>query len=145
MLELTEKLSKPQSSTGVLALPFEIRQKSRFRAVLADGRDVAVFIERGSVLRHGDCLGDSTGEVISVEAAPERVSTVHANNNAQLARAAYHLGNRHVPLQVGSDWVRYLADHVLDGMCEQLGLEVRHEDEPFEPEAGAYGHHHHHE
>lgn len=145
MLELTEKISEAQSSTGVLALPFEIRQKSRFRAVLADGRDVGVVIERGSVLRHGDFLSDGAGEFISIEAAPERVSTVHADNNAQLARAAYHLGNRHVPLQVGNGWLRYLEDHVLDGMCEQLGLGIRHEDQPFEPEAGAYGHHHHHE
>ncbi|XOV85125.1 MAG: urease accessory protein UreE [bacterium] len=143
MLELTEKLRQPQLSTGVLALPFEIRQKSRFRAVLKDGREVGVFIERGSVLRHGDYLGDGGGQVIAVEAAAESVSTVCARSSEQLARAAYHLGNRHVPLQVGDGWLRYLADHVLDGMCEHLGLVVSHENQPFEPEAGAYGHHHH--
>lgn len=145
MLELTEKLDKPQTSTGVLLLPFEVRQKSRFRAVLADGRDVGVSIERGSVLRHGDFLGDGAGQAIAVEAAPERVSTVYVDNRQLLARAAYHLGNRHVPLQVGTGWLRYLEDHVLDGMCEQLGLIIRHENQPFEPESGAYGHHHSHE
>ena len=145
MLGLTEKLDKPQTSTGVLALPFEIRQKSRFRAILADGRDVGVSIERGSVLRHGDFLGDGADQAIVVEAAPEHVSTVYADNDQQLARAAYHLGNRHGPMQVGNGWLRYLEDHVLDGMCKQLGLAVRHEDQPFEPESGAYGHHHHHE
>jgi urease accessory protein len=59
-----------------------------------------------------------------------------------LTRAAYHLGNRHVPLQLGDGWLRYEHDHVLDAMVEQLGLEVRTEDATFEPEAGAYGHAH---
>jgi urease accessory protein len=71
------------------------------------------------------------------------VSTVFSRNSRQLARVAYHLGNRHVALQIGPGWVRYLADHVLDAMVAQLGLRVLHDEEPFEPEAGAYGSHAH--
>jgi hypothetical protein len=79
--------------------------------------------------------------VIEIVAAPERVSTVRSRDLRELARAAYHLGNRHVALEVGDGWVRSLTDHVLDAMVEQLGLPVAHEVEPFEPEAGAYAGH----
>lgn len=84
--------------------------------------------------------------IILVKAAVETVSTVTASNPLLLMRAAYHLGNRHVALQIDSDRLRYLHDHVLDTMLEQLGLSVVREQAPFEPETGAYGggHHHHH-
>ena len=77
--------------------------------------------------------------VIGIEAASEDVSTVHHEDPVMLARAAYHLGNRHVPLQVGDGWLRYQHDHVLDDMVRGLGLAVKTETAPFEPEAGAYG------
>lgn len=144
MLELTEKLeSAPPTVTDVLSLPFEIRQKSRLRATLVSGAEVAVLMERGTVLRHGDVLSDGAGNNVLVEAAPEDVSTVSVDSRLLLARAAYHLGNRHVPLQVGESWLRYLQDHVLDDMCLHLGLQVSHDTLSFEPETGAYGHHHH--
>ena len=89
--------------------------------------------------------------LIEVIAEPEAVSTVATDDPRELARAAYHLGNRHVPLQVGPGWVRYGADHVLDAMLLGLGLKPTAATEPFEPEAGAYthgheqaGHGHHH-
>ena len=75
-------------------------------------------------------------------AGPEAVSTVNADDPKALARAAYHLGNRHVAVQVGDGWLRYLADHVLDDMLRGLGLEPKSERAPFEPESGAYGHAH---
>ena len=129
---------------GRLKLPFETRQKSRFRATLEDGSEVGVVIERGHILRGGDLLTGPDGHIVLVEAANEAVSTVAHDNSQLFARAAYHLGNRHVPLQVGDHWLRYLQDHVLDDMCQQLGLDVSHEDAPFEPESGAYGGHTHH-
>jgi urease accessory protein len=86
---------------------------------------------------------DSGGAAALVCAADERVSTVRAAG-AALARAAYHLGNRHVAVEVGDAWLRYLHDHVLDQMVRQLGLEVNAESAPFEPEAGAYGADPHH-
>jgi urease accessory protein len=127
-----------------LTLPFDQRQKSRLRVRLDGGEEAALFLERGTVLRHGDRLLAADGRVILVRAAVEEVSTVAAAEAVTLARAAYHLGNRHVPLQVGEGWLRYQHDHVLDGMVRALGLEVRVERAPFEPEGGAYGRGHGH-
>jgi urease accessory protein len=79
------------------------------------------------------------GRVIEVVAAPETVSTVREAGGGNLARAAYHLGNRHVALQIGARWLRYQHDHVLDDMVRGLGFTVEIEQAPFEPEAGAYG------
>jgi len=124
-------------------LPFERRQKARQRTRTTAGEDVGLHLPRGTILRGGDLLRAADGTLLEVVAAHEPVSTVFSRNSRQLARVAYHLGNRHVALQVGPGWVRYLADHVLDAMVVQLGLPVLHDDEPFEPEAGAYGSHSH--
>ena len=129
---------------GRLTLPFELRRKSRLRTRLDDGRAVALLLERGSVLRGGDRLRSDCGRCIEVAAGPEPVSVVRSGDARTLARAAYHLGNRHVPVQVGRHELRYLADHVLDEMVAGLGAEVVRAELPFEPEAGAYGHHGHH-
>jgi len=127
--------------TGVLSLPFERRQKSRFRHHLNDGREVAVMIARGQVLRDGDGLMSSDRTCwVRIQAAPEQVSTARAANAHLLSRACYHLGNRHVALEIGVGYIRYLHDHVLDTMLDGLGLTVMVELVPFEPEAGAYGH-----
>ena len=106
-----------------------------------------MILPRGAVLREGDCLRAEQGDVVMVRAAQEAVSTVYVTDALLLARAAYHLGNRHVPLQITADWLRYQHDHVLDDMIRQMGLDVVCEQAPFEPEAGAYssgGHGHHH-
>ena len=129
---------------GRLTLPFELRRKSRLRTRLDDGREVALMLERGSVLRGGDRLCSDCGRCIEVAAGREAVSVVRAGDARVLARAAYHLGNRHVPVQVGRHELRYLTDHVLDEMVAGLGAEVVRAELPFEPEAGAYGHHGHH-
>ena len=126
-----------------LVLPFDRREKARQRAQLESGREVGIHLPRGTVLRGGDKLRAADGTIIEVVAAPESVSTVRTRILRDLARVAYHLGNRHVPLQVGDGWVRYRSDHVLDGMVEQLGLVVIRELAPFEPEAGAYAGHTH--
>lgn len=122
-----------------LTLPFDERQRSRLRVRLSDGEEAALFLPRGSVLRGGDLLALSDGRTVRVVAAEESVSTVRSGNLKQLARAAYHLGNRHVPLEVGEGYVRYLHDHVLDDMVRGLGLTVTAERAAFEPESGAYG------
>jgi urease accessory protein len=143
MLSLTRRASAAGPADGRLVLPFELRSKSRLRTVLETGEEVAILLERGSVLRGGDRLVSEDGRIVEVLAAPERVSTVRAADPWQLARVSYHLGNRHVPLQIGAGWVRYQHDHVLDDMVRGLGLEVLVEKAPFEPEAGAYGAHAH--
>lgn len=126
-----------------LCLPFDQRCKSRLRARLADGAEVGLFLPRGTILRGGDRLRADDGSIIAVVAAAERVCEVRADPLA-LARAAYHLGNRHVAVELGDGWLRFGADHVLADMVRGLGLAVTEIEAPFEPEAGAYaaGHTH---
>lgn len=147
LYELTRIAPSQTASHTTLTLPFEARQKSRLRTRLDNGAEAALYLERGHILRHGDCLQSPDGFVVEVRAAAESVSTVHSEDAILLARACYHLGNRHVPLQIGPGWVRYQHDHVLDDMVRGLGLEVICEQTSFEPEAGAYqggqSHHHH--
>jgi urease accessory protein len=119
-------------------LPFNERSKSRLRAVLDNGEEAGLFLERGSILRHGDLLLADDGRVVEVQAATETVSTVCTDNGLLLSRACYHLGNRHVPLQIGPGWLRYAHDHVLDDMLRGFGLPITVEQAPFEPEGGAY-------
>lgn len=147
MLKASEVIGHTHAHDLTLTLPYELRQKSRLRAMLDNGEEVGLLLPRGTVLRGGDCLKAESGAVILVQAAEEVVSTVAEQDPTQFARACYHLGNRHVPLQIGDCWLRYLHDHVLDEMLRGLGLEVNCERAPFEPEAGAYGggHHHHHD
>lgn len=146
LLEKTEAAG--EAMTDTLTLPYEQRQKSRQRVTLDSGREAALLLPPGSVLRTGECLRSDTGDAwVRVRAAAETVSTAHTDDLLLLARACYHLGNRHVPVQIGVHTVRYLHDHVLDDMLRGLGLEVWMERAPFEPEAGAYsgqGHRHDH-
>jgi urease accessory protein len=136
-------LSAAEGAALKLVLPFDQRQKARQRVRLTEGYEVGIHLERGTVLRGGDRLRAADGTVLEIVAAREPVSTVWSRDLRQLAQVAYHLGNRHVALEVGTGWVRYLEDHVLDDMVRQLGLTVLHDHEPFEPEAGAYGNHSH--
>lgn len=141
MLTITQRLTDIRAADEDLVLPFQLRTKSRLRTALPSGEEVGLILERGSVLRDGDLLLAEDGRVIRVVAAPETVSTVASEDTRALTRASYHLGNRHVALQIGKGWLRYQHDHVLDDMVRGLGLEVRVEEAPFEPEAGAYGTH----
>ncbi len=143
VIELTKKIDPGASADISLTLNFDARSKSRMRATLDDGNDVAIILPRGNRLRPGDLLGSVDGLVVVVKAAAEEVSMVKTDDQLLLARACYHLGNRHVALQILPSELRYLHDHVLDDMVRKLGLEVTVTDLPFEPEAGAYGDHAH--
>ena len=124
-------------------LTYEERKKSRYKTATVSGQPLGWFLERGHVLVDGDLLLCSDGSRVKVIAAQEAVSEVHTTDSLQLTRAAYHLGNRHVPLQIGENFLRYQHDHVLDGMVRGLGLEVTCENKPFHPESGAYRNHLH--
>jgi urease accessory protein len=131
-----------------VVLPFAARQKTRQRLSLVSGRVAGLNLPRGSVLRGGALLkGD--GLVVRVIAAREPLS-VASGNSTQLLRAAYHLGNRHIAVELGEHALAYLHDHVLDDMVRGLGLTVSSTEQEFEPESGAYsgattaGHGHHH-
>jgi urease accessory protein len=130
-----------------LVLPHDLRRKSRFLTTLANGTEAALFLPRGSVLRDGDLLEAEDGTLIKVESAPENVLLVTAETPYALMRAAYHLGNRHTPVELGENFLRLEADPVLQEMLVKLGVTVREEFFPFQPECGAYGggHSHGHE
>ncbi|WP_428775540.1 urease accessory protein UreE [Vibrio sp.] len=151
MIKLTEISQEiNHKPNAFLSLPIESRIKSRLKVILDDGRDAGLFLPRGHILRGGEQLKSECGLLVEIKAAPEQVSTVYCDDFRLLTRVAYHLGNRHVPLQVEFGWVRYQHDHVLDEMVAGLGAKVTSELAPFEPESGAYGgrsggHHHHHE
>jgi len=143
MLELTRRIESG-TTTVTLTLPLERRTRARMRVTLDNGISAGIFLDRGPILRHGDLIASDAGDIVKIQAAAEPVSTVRCDDALSLARASYHLGNRHVPLQIGSTFVRYQHDHVLDSMIRGLGLAVTIESAPFEPEPGAYGGGHRH-
>lgn len=143
MLTLNRRLPSDTPASRTVTLPYDQRIRSRLRVTLDDGSAAGVFLERGSTLRDGDCIASEDGIAVRVRAAAETVSCVRCADPLLLARACYHLGNRHVPLQIDSGLLRYQHDHVLDDMLRGLGLEVTVEQAPFEPESGAYGGHGH--
>ena len=143
MLKLISKSDKSVQCITSLTLPFELRQKARLHTTLDNGQEAGLFLPRGLIIRGGDILQAESGEFVEVISATEQVTTASSNNPLLLARACYHLGNRHVPIEISEFWVRYLDDHVLNRMVEQLGLTIRQELAPFEPESGAYHSHAH--
>jgi urease accessory protein len=138
MLRLIRKLEATQAADDGLTLSYDQRAKTRQRVTLDSGREAGLFLERGSTLRDGDLLTDEAGTTVRVRAARESVTTVRCDDVLLLARACYHLGNRHVPVQIENGWIRYRHDHVLDEMIAWLGLDATPEQAPFEPETGAY-------
>jgi urease accessory protein len=148
MKQFTKQVDVSLASQATLSLPINKRIKGRLRVELDTGEEAGLFLQRGITLRDGDQIATEDGYVVRIIAANESVSTVQCHDPLLLTRIAYHLGNRHVPLQVGDGFVRYQHDHVLDDMVKGLGGKVVSEQAPFEPEAGAYGgssSHGHHE
>ncbi len=138
MLQFVEVARLAVGHTRTLTLPWDIRQKSRFLAKLDSGEECGCLLARGNVLQDGDLLRAEDGTVARVVAAPELLSTGHTRDVGSLLRAAYHLGNRHVPVELHPTWLAYQHDHVLDIMVRELGLRVTQETLPFAPESGAY-------
>ena len=135
---------------ATIELDWDVRQKSRFAATDSQGRELAVFLPRGQAVRGGDVLVAEDGSLVRVIAAPQPVLRITAcaqhGTPFDLTRAAYHLGNRHVPIELQPDHLKIEPDHVLADMLRAMHLTVTQESLPFEPEGGAYaaaGHHHH--
>ena len=145
MLIVQRRAAAAATADVDLVLPFELRQKSRLRTKVVGGEEIGLFLERGTLLRGGDLLVADDGRVVRVVAADEALLEIRCADADALARAAYHLGNRHTPTQVGHGWLRIHADDVLAAMLRGLGAMVTALSAPFEPEAGAYaaGHHAH--
>jgi urease accessory protein len=123
-------------------LDWDVRQKSRFEATDTAGRQVGVFLPRGTVVRGGDVLVTEDGSLVRVNAAPQPVMVIrhcpHHGTPFDLVRAAYHLGNRHVPIELQPDHLKIEPDPVLADMLDRMHLIVTREDRAFEPESGAY-------
>ena len=130
---------------STITLDWDTRQKSRFDATDSTGRALGVFLPRGSVVRGGDVLVAEDGSLIRVEAAPQTVLRITAcsehGSPFDLTRAAYHLGNRHVPIELKPDHLKIEPDHVLADMLRAMHMTVVEVSAPFEPESGAYGDH----
>lgn len=130
---------------ATLTLDWDVRQKSRFEATDSLGRSVGVFLPRGTVVRGGDVLVAEDGSLVRVEAAPQTVLRITActahGSPFDLTRAAYHLGNRHVPIELRPDHLQIEPDHVLAEMLRAMHLIVNTVNAPFEPESGAYSSH----
>jgi len=136
MVIVREKLaSRAAEAAGRVSLAYEYRQRSRQRARLDSGEEIGMVMPRGEILRGGDRVLASDGRVFEVVSAPERLLHVEAPS---LARLAYHLGNRHVPVQLGDGFLRIAEDRVLEDMLRGLGAKVTQVEAPFEPEGGAY-------
>ncbi|PJI98827.1 urease accessory protein [Acidovorax sp. 69] len=159
MIQVSKLLPQGQGLAPVLlkrattiALDWDVRQKSRFAATDSAGRELGIFLPRGTLVRGGDVLVAEDGSMVRVIAAPQPVLVItHCKNHGtpfDLTRAAYHLGNRHVPIELQPDHLKIEPDHVLADMLRAMHLIVKAQDLPFEPEGGAYaaghggGHHH---
>ena len=148
MIKFEKKVSaqKTQPVTS-LTLVKDQREKSRLKVTLDNGEAGGLFFEKGTTFQDGDLIISTDGEtLVEIKAAAETVSSVSCDDPLMLSKACYHLGNRHIALQIESNELRYQHDHVLDDMVRGLGLEVITKQAPFEPESGAYsggGHHHH--
>jgi urease accessory protein len=125
-------------------LTFDARTKSRLLLRLDNGEQAALVVERGRLLRGGEQVRLEDGRYVEIVAALEPLLEAISGDPLLIAKAAYHLGNRHAAVQIMKDGLRFLADHVLADMVAGLGLTVTPLSAPFEPEGGAYGHHHAH-
>ena len=140
--ELTKRLETAARVDAIAVLTLEQRVRSRQRIRLDDGGEAGLLLPRGETLKDGDLLTtDDDSLTVRIVAAPECLSIAVCDDALLLARACYHLGNRHVALQIEPGRLCWLHDHVLDAMVTGLGLEVTVQDAPFEPEPGAYGGH----
>jgi len=159
MLQTSKVISQGHGLAPVLIkraatveLDWDVRQKSRFDTTDSLGRHLGVFLPRGTLLRGGDVLVAEDGSMVRVLAAPQAVLRISActthGSPFDLTRAAYHLGNRHVPIELKPDHLKIEPDHVLADLLRAMHLIVNTVDEAFEPEGGAYsaathaGHHH---
>lgn len=141
----TQRLDHIESNIEAesIELTFDTRQKSRFRATLNNGRDIGADLPRTGILRSGSYIATEQGEVLRVDAKAEKLMQVSALHSFDLLKAAYHLGNRHVPLMLSPTALYFEPDHVLAEMIQGLGLTVDEVEHPFEPESGAYAQHQH--
>ncbi len=139
----------PHEAADRVLIDHDRRHRRRILLRTEAGRDVLLDLPQAARLRHGDGIALDEGGIVLVCARPEKLLEIHAHDDAELVRIAWHLGNRHLPVQLDGDRIRIRADHVIAEMVEGLGGHIEEIEAPFDPEAGAYapgaGHHHHHD
>jgi urease accessory protein len=135
--------SMPVADDTVL-LDHDLRHRRRITLRSERGAEFLLDLPEATVLRDGDCLILEDGGTVAVKAAPEPLAEIAVADAAALARIAWHIGNRHLPAAISAGRLLIRRDHVIEEMVRGLGASVRHVDEPFEPEGGAYGHGHAH-
>ena len=128
-------------------IDFDRRHRRRILLTTESGNEILLDLPQAARLRDGDGLQLEDGGIVRVESRPEPLAEIHAHDDGELVRIAWHLGNRHLPVQLIGDRIRIRRDHVIEAMVEGLGGHVEQIEAPFDPEAGAYagGHHHHHD
>ena len=139
MLEVISVAEYRREYLHSVSLTYDQRIKGRLKTVCDDGTPLGLFIERGRMLLQGDLLVAKTGEIIMVRAVAETLICASTKNSITLAKVCYHLGNRHVPLEIKSNKLFFQPDHVLENLCREWSLEVDSVRVPFNPESGAYG------
>jgi urease accessory protein len=137
-------------AVDTVLLDHDARHRRRIALTTQAGATLLLDLERAARLRDGDGLLREDGAVVRVAAKPEELAEIHAHEEGGLVRIAWHLGNRHLPVQLLGEHIRIRRDHVIEEMVEGLGGHVEHIEAPFDPESGAYeggghGHHHHHD
>lgn len=131
-------------ATDVVVLDFDHRHRRRLRMQGEGGLDFLLDLPEATAIRDGDGLLLEDGRIVEVKASAEPLVAVRAKDNGHLVRLAWHLGNRHLPVQVEPDRLLIREDHVIEAMLVALGATVSHVEAPFDPEGGAYGHGHQH-
>lgn len=128
-------------------IDFDRRHRRRIVLATERGGELLIDLPQAARLRDGDGLALDDGGIVRVRARAEALAEIHAHDDGQLLRIAWHLGNRHLPVQFLHERLRIRADHVIEAMIEGLGGHVARIEAPFDPEGGAYagGHHHHHD
>jgi urease accessory protein len=144
VLEFTQNLGPlpngEKQATERLSLDYEGRTRTRRRVLLDSGREAGLFLERGKMLGGGDILRAEDGTLALVLCKAEAVVTARTGDRLLLARGCWHLGNRHVPLQIEETLLRFAPDPAAEQLARQLGFVVKREYAPFTPEGGAYAH-----
>jgi urease accessory protein len=138
LLKESPPLSTDEQRVHVAYLTFDERKRGRIKLTTTQGVSAGIQIQRGQILRDNSWLGNDCGDYLHIQAQKEAVTSAYLTDPFTFARACYHLGNRHVQLQIGQGFLRYQRDYVLDQMLTGLGIELTHETAIFEPENGAY-------
>ena len=143
----TESVANPDTIDDTLTLTAEERQRSFYRCTSVKGKAIKLNLKRGTTLKDGDVLMSAGDEIvpttyIQIKAKPEPIITITASEPLYLLKAAYHLGNRHIALEIQPTYLRFSPDPVLKAMLEKMPVDLTEEIAPFHPESGAYSHDH---